>query len=238
MVRTNAGAIPADLLESELFGSSSGAFTGAKDRQGRFSKAHTGSLFLDEIGNLPLQGQVKLLSVLQTGEFEALGSSETQSVDVRLICATNSDLVAEIDAGNFREDLYYRINVVEIKVPPLNQRTADILPLAQYFLKSGLSLSTQAEQTLMDHPWPGNVREMENCMQRALLLCQHGVIEVDHLGIQRLSNEVIKSARELTEQDITTALLRYNGVVSRAAKSLGLSRQAFYRRMEAHGLKD
>jgi DNA-binding NtrC family response regulator len=238
MVRTNAGAIPADLIESELFGSSSGAFTGAKDRQGRFSKAHSGSLFLDEIGNLPLQGQVKLLRVLQTGEFEALGSSETQSVDVRLICATNSNLVAEIAAGNFREDLYYRINVVEIKVPPLNQRPADILPLAHYFLKPEFSLSTQAEQTLMDHHWPGNVRELENCMQRAQLLCQQGVIEVDHLGIQRLSSEVIKGARVLTEQDITTTLLRYNGVVSRAAKSLGLSRQAFYRRMEAYGLKD
>ena len=146
--------------------------------------------------------------------------------------------MAEIAAGNFHEDLYYRINVVEIKVPPLNQHPADILPLAHYFLKPGFNLSTQAEQTLMDHYWPGNVCEMENCMQSALLLCQHGVIEVDRLGIQRLSNEVTKSASELTEQCITTALLRYDGVVSRAAKSLGLSRQAFYRRMEAYGLKD
>ena len=238
IVHTNAGTIPADLIESELFGASARAFTGAKDRQGRFSKAHAGTLFLDENGNLPLQGQVKLLRVLQTGEFEALGSSETQSVDVRLICATNSDLVAEVAAGNFREDLYYRINAVEIKISSLNQRPADILPLAHYFLKPGFSLSPQAEQTLMDHHWPGNVREIENCMQRAQLLCQHGLIDIEHLAIQGFSKEVIKNTRELTQQDIAAALLRYNGVVSRAAKSLGLSRQAFYRRMETYGLKE
>lgn len=146
--------------------------------------------------------------------------------------------MAEIAAGHFREDLYYRINVVEIKVPSLNQRPADILPLAHYFLEPGFSLSSQAEQTLMEHHWPGNVRQMENCMQRAQLLCQRGLIDIEHLGIQRLSTEVIKGTRELTQKNIAAALLRYNGVVSRAARSLGLSRQAFYRRMEAYGLKD
>jgi DNA-binding NtrC family response regulator len=239
MVRINAGAIPADLIESELFGSTSGAFTGAKDREGRFLRAHGGSLFLDEIGNLPLQGQVKLLRVLQTGEFEKLGSSETLRVDARLICATNSDLPQDMASGKFREDLYYRINVIEIKVPPLNRRPADILPLARHFLGEGKQLSAAAEMALVDYHWPGNVRELENCMQRAQLLGRQGVLEVDDLGLQPAAGSASARGKgELTAADILMALERYNGVVSRAAKSLGISRQSFYRRMQTHGLKN
>ncbi len=242
MVSTNAGAMPADLLESELFGSVSGAFTGAKDREGRFSKAHKGSLFLDEIGNLPLQGQVKLLRVLQTGEFEKLGSSETSSVDVRLICATNSNLPEEIIAHRFREDLYYRINVIEIKVPPLNQRPADIMPLVRHFLKGALTLSEQAECALVDYHWPGNVRELENCIQRAKLLNRDGVVSIADLGLvgEGFGKEVGAAGnigRDINKNDMLVALQNYNGVISRAAKSLGLSRQSFYRRMEIYGLK-
>jgi DNA-binding NtrC family response regulator len=243
MVCTNAGAVPADLIESELFGSVSGAFTGAKDREGRFSKAHNGTLFLDEIGNLPLQGQIKLLRVLQTGEFEKLGSSETLSVNVRLICATNSDLPEEINARRFREDLYYRINVIEIKVPSLNQRPADIIPLARHFLKESKNLSVQAEHALVDYHWPGNVRELENCMQRAQLLSQSDSISVDDLGLafselNTKIGEAEKDIREIEKSDILLALQQYNGVVSRAARSLGLSRQSFYRRMVMYGLKE
>ncbi len=240
MVSTNAGAMPGDLIESELFGSVEGAFTGAKTREGRFSKAHNGTLFLDEIGNLPLEGQMKLLRVLQTGEFERLGSTDTQTVDVRLVCATNADINADIKAGEFRQDLYYRINVIEIQVPPLNRRPADILPLANHFLSKGNSLSEKAAQALVAYHWPGNVRELENCMKRAEVLSQSGVIEVSDLGLnlEIRQSDFTSGADAITAEDVQRALHNYNGVVSRAAKSLGLSRQAFYRRMEAYGLKD
>jgi DNA-binding NtrC family response regulator len=238
LVRTNAGAMPIDLMESELFGSTAGAFTGAQEREGRFFKADQGTLFLDEIGNLSLQGQMKLLRVLQTGEFEKLGSSTTQKVDVRLICATNSDLASEIAQGTFREDLFYRINVIEIKVPPLNRRPADILPLANHFLAGTKVLSRGAETALVDYHWPGNVRELENCMRRTQLLAQNDVLEAADLGLAVDSTiESSRGKRELAAEDIVNALERYNGVVSRAAKSLGISRQSFYRRMETHGLK-
>jgi len=240
MVSTNAGAMPADLIESELFGSTVGAFTGARNRQGRFSRADKGTLFLDEIGNLPLQGQMKLLRVIETGQFEMLGSSETETVDVRLICATNSDLPALISSGQFREDLYYRINVIEIKVPPLNRRPGDILALTNHFLNDGKKISATAERVLMSYHWPGNVRELENCMKRAQLLNQSGTVEIGDLGLPDDVDTVSNSNRGSTELqaiDIQNALKRYNGVVSRAAKSLGISRQAFYRRMETYGLK-
>jgi DNA-binding NtrC family response regulator len=239
MVRVNAGAMPTDLIESELFGSTAGAFTGAKEREGRFLRAHEGTLFLDEIGNLPLQGQVKLLRVLQTGEFERLGSSNTHRVDARVICATNSDLPQDIARGKFREDLYYRINVIEIKVPPLNRRPADILPLAMHFLGTGKELSRAAEMALVDYHWPGNVRELENCMQRARLLGRESILDVGDLGLEQIGvSSNVPRRSELQAADIHNALERYNGVVSRAAKSLGISRQSFYRRMEAHGLKN
>ena len=240
MVSINAAALPNDLIESELFGSTTGAFTGAQNRQGRFSIADKGTLFLDEIGNLSPQGQMKLLRVIQTGQFEKLGSSETETVDVRLICATNSDLPALIGAGRFREDLFYRINVIEIKVPPLNKRPGDIFPLARHFLDENRQLSKPAERALLNYHWPGNVRELENCMKRAQLLSRSGTIEVKALGLPDDVDGVSdrnRGSSDLQATDIQNALERYNGVVSRAAKSLGISRQAFYRRMETYGLK-
>ena len=175
-VRVNAGALPDELLESELFGAEAGAYTGAARRRiGRFEAADGGTLFLDEIGNLSPSGQAKLLRVLQSGQFERLGSSETRRVDVRLICATNADLRREIAAGRFREDLFYRLNVIELAVPPLAERPEDVLPLAERFLRD-LSpaptgalwrLDPEARERLVRHPWPGNVRELENTLRRA-----------------------------------------------------------------------
>jgi len=171
-IAVNCGAIPAELIEAELFGAEAGAFTGAlRARAGRFELADGGTLFLDEIGNLPISGQVKLLRVLETGQFEMLGSSRTRRVNVRILSATNADLPALIRAGNFREDLYYRLNVIEVSLPPLTERRADIVPLARHFLGVGLQLSSDAVAALMAHEWPGNVRELRNCMERAGASC-------------------------------------------------------------------
>src|SRR5579864_8272697 len=176
-IKVNMGALPAELVESELFGAEAGAYTGAqKSRAGRFEAADGGTLFLDEIGNLPLAGQVKLLRVLQTGEFERLGSTQTRKVKVRIVAATNSDLRAAIAAGGFREDLFYRLNVIEVHVPPLVERREDVLPLARAFLGSRHRLSPEAEQALMEHAWLGNVRELQNTMRRAALLAEGEVI--------------------------------------------------------------
>ena len=170
-IKVNVGALPKDLMEAELFGAEAGAYTGAtKVRQGRFEAADGGTLFLDEIGNLSMEGQAKLLRVLQTGEFERLGSSTTRRVKVRVISATNSDLPAAITAGRFREDLYYRLNVIELKVPPLADRKEDILPLARHFLEDGQKMSVPAQRALLAHSWPGNVRELMNTIRRASLL--------------------------------------------------------------------
>ncbi len=188
-IRVNAGGLPDQLLEAELFGAEAGAFTGAsKLRIGRFEAAHQGTLFLDELGNLSQSGQMKLLRVLQTGEFQRLGSNLTRRADVRLISATNVDLQAEIAGGRFREDLYFRLNVIELSVPPLCHRVEDILPLAEHFLAAHaaplpLTLGTQARLALEQHDWPGNVRELENRVQRAALVCGQGPIEPDHLGL-------------------------------------------------------
>jgi len=234
MVKVNAGALPAELIESELFGSEAGAFTGAQQRQGRFELADGGTLFLDEIGNLPLDGQMKLLRVLQTGEFERLGSSQTKKVDVRLVTATNSDLSTAIADGRFREDLYYRINLIEIAVPSLNRRSDDILPLAEHFLSDGHSLSDDGRKTLSEYHWPGNVRELENCIKRAELLSDNDTIISEQLGLQMPELAV---EGEPSAEKIQPALDTYGHVVARAARSLGLSRQALYRRMVKFGLK-
>jgi len=234
LVKVNAGALPAELIESELFGSEAGAFTGAQQRQGRFAAADGGTLFLDEIGNLPLDGQMKLLRVLQTGEFERLGSSQTRKVDVRLVTATNSDLSAAIAEGSFRQDLYYRINLIEIAVPSLNQRSDDILPLAKHFLSDGRSLSGGSKRTLSEYHWPGNVRELENCIKRAELLGDNDTITSEQLGLQMPEMAV---EGEPSREKIQHALDTYGHVVARAARSLGLSRQALYRRMMKFGLK-
>src|SRR5271168_3101937 len=179
-VAVNCGAIPAELIEAELFGAEAGAYTGAtRARTGRFEAANGGTLFLDEIGDLPLAGQVKLLRVLETGQFEMLGSSKTRTAQVRILSATNADLPALIRDARFREDLYYRLNVIDIAVPPLAERPADILPLARHFLGPALQLSDDAAGALMAHDWPGNVRELRNSIERAKLLARDKVVAAD-----------------------------------------------------------
>lgn len=234
-IKVNVGALPSELLEAELFGAEAGAFTGAlKKRIGRFEAADGGTLFLDEIGNLPLSGQMKLLRVLQTGEFERLGSSTTIKVNVRVISATNADLIEEINKGNFREDLYYRLNVIEIKVAPLADRVDDILPLALHFMPQGITLSRDAELTLQNHLWPGNVRELENVMKRASLLASNLHIEIKDLGLPDIEINSTKTSQVL-DPDLTMLqqALEFNKHnISQTAKQLGLSRQSLYRRMD------
>jgi DNA-binding NtrC family response regulator len=234
-VQVNCGALPSELIEAELFGAEAGAYTGAnKAREGRFEAADGGTLLLDEIGNLPLAGQMKLLRVIETGQFERLGSSKTRQVKVRVISATNADLVQMIHQGRFREDLFYRLNVIELEVPPLHERRADILSLAQFFLQPGYELMPEAERALVRHSWPGNVRELQNAIRRACLL------SVDRsIAAAALNLAPAPSADELPleRSDIEQALTRAEGVVAHAARDLGLSRQALYRRMEKLGLK-
>nr|WP_269783440.1 sigma-54 dependent transcriptional regulator [Marinibactrum halimedae] len=310
-IKVNVGALPADLLEAELFGAEKGAFTGSdKRRVGRFEAANGGTLFLDEMGNLSLEGQHKLLRVLQSGEFERVGSSQTQKVDVRIIAATNENLPKAIAEQRFREDLYYRLNVIELNVPPLKDRPEDILPLAEFFLsqsssapkgaseKSSVnapakSLSRQAILKMEAYHWPGNVRELHNCIQRACLLSQANEISSEDLGLTLLespsfcvdgitreeashnslkrssdnaassnlhlssghspskdllfkgnlakgNSPKVNSAKgkcskeekqDVTLEDIQHALDQNGGVVARAARQLGISRQALYRRL-------
>jgi DNA-binding NtrC family response regulator len=174
-IAVNCGALPGELIEAELFGAEAGAYTGAnKAREGRFELADGGTLFLDEIGNLPLPGQMKLLRVLETGQFERLGSGRTRKVKVRVLSATNADLKAMIRAGTFREDLYYRLNVIDVNLPPLSERIDDILPLAEHFLAGRAQLNDAAREALLTYPWPGNVRELKNAIERASLLAGAG----------------------------------------------------------------
>ena len=243
LVKVNAGALPDQLLESELFGAEAGAYTGStKLRIGRFESAHRGTLFLDEIGNLSPAGQIKLLRVLQSGEFERLGSSETRRVDVRVLAATNSDLRDEIARGRFRQDLYFRLNVIDIAVPALVARHEDILPLAEHFLVSARSrhggtahsFSEGARQAMLAHGWPGNVRELQNRVVRATLIAGTGVIETADLGLDGGSDH--GDSESLQKREIELALMDAAGNVSRAAEGLGVSRQALYRRMEKLGI--
>ena len=251
-VRVNAGALPDELLESELFGAEAGAYTGSTRRRiGRFEAADGGTLFLDEIGNLSASGQAKLLRVLQSGQFERLGSSETRRVDVRLICATNADLRREIGAGRFREDLFYRLNVIELAVPPLADRPEDVIPLAERFLRD-LSpsptgalwrLDPPARERLVRYSWPGNVRELENTLRRAVLVSGGDTIHADDLGLGAspfaAGPALAAEADEMGLAErvrIERALEEAGGVVAKAAEALGLSRQALYRKMEKHGL--
>ena len=243
-VAVNCGAIPAELIEAELFGAEAGAYTGAiRAREGRFDLANGGTLFLDEIGNLPLAGQVKLLRVLETGQFEMLGSSRTRTSRVRILSATNADLAGAIRDGTFREDLYYRLNVIEIALPPLTARRADILPLARHFLGAGLVLSEDAMTALVAHDWHGNVRELRNAIHRAKLMAQEGVVKAIDLNLSTQRSGADADAPRGTSDTATsreaieTALRDASGNVSRAAHSLGLSRQALYRRMERFNMR-
>jgi DNA-binding NtrC family response regulator len=237
-VAVNCGALPGELIEAELFGAEAGAYTGAnKAREGRFELADGGTLFLDEIGNLPLPGQMKLLRVLETGQFERLGSGRTRKVKVRVLSATNADLKAMIRAGTFREDLYYRLNVIDINLPPLSERIDDILPLAEHFLAGRAELSDIARDALLAYPWPGNVRELKNAIERAALLAGNGPITPEQLNLpQHSGTAAVRNLDEPSREVVESALHKAEGVVSRAAQSLGLSRQALYRRMERYGL--
>ncbi|MET0265864.1 MAG: sigma-54 dependent transcriptional regulator, partial [Duganella sp.] len=240
----NCGALPAELIEAELFGAEVGAYTGAtRAREGKFEAADGGTLFLDEIGNLPLAGQMKLLRVLETGRFERLGANRERQVKVRVISATNADLPAMIRAGSFREDLFYRLNVIELQLPALAARPADILPLARHFLGAGKYLQGDAETALLAHGWPGNVRELKNVMLRASLLASGPAIGVADLGLPAAPVSALASAQASTDamaddggeadrQAIVQALARSGGVVAQTAAELGLSRQALYRRMD------
>ena len=236
-IAVNCGALPGELIEAELFGADAGAYTGAnKAREGRFELAHGGTLFLDEIGNLPLAGQVKLLRVLETGQFERLGSGRTRQAKVRVLSATNADLKTMIRAGTFREDLYYRLNVIEVNLPPLTERSDDILPLAEYFLDGRGELGDAAREALQSYPWPGNVRELKNAIERAVLLAGGGIVTPALLNLPQHVAVGARTLEEPSREIVEAALHASGGVVARAAQSLGLSRQALYRRMERYGL--
>ena len=238
-VAVNCGALPADLIEAELFGAESGAYTGAnKAREGRFDAADGGTLFLDEIGNLPPGGQMKLLRVLDTGTFQRLGSNQTRHVKVRVLSATNADLKAMVREGTFREDLYYRLNVIEVRLAPLAERGDDILPLAEHFLAGRAALSDAARDALRAHAWPGNVRELKNVIERAALLAGGRAISADLLGLPEAAatHGTPRSLDEPSRAAVEAALAAAHGVVSRAAQALGMSRQALYRRMERYAI--
>src|SRR5262245_29597069 len=235
-VTLNCGAIPGELIEAELFGAEAGAYTGAtKARAGKFEAADGGTLFLDEIGNLPAAGQMKLLRVLETGRFQRLGSNEEKQVKVRIVSATNADLPAMIRAGTFRQDLYYRLNVIELEIPALARRPDDIVPLAEHFVAGGKPLDASAVRALPRHSWPGNVRELKNVMQRAALLAKGDAITAADLGLPALQ-AAVEAEPLIDRQAIEDALARHAGVVAQAAAELGLSRQALYRRMERLGI--
>jgi DNA-binding NtrC family response regulator len=249
LVTVNIGGLPESLFESELFGHIKGAFTDAKtDRVGRFELADQGTLFLDEIANLPLNLQAKLLRVLETGEVERLGSSITRRVDVRVLSATNADLRAEVSSGRFREDLLFRLNTIQIHLPPLRERKQDIPLLAHYFLrryaeryhKPTTSFEEAALGVLAGYSWPGNVRELDHTVERAVLLAQSDLIQPSDLALES-SREAPAKLDEMSLEDVERVLIqkamgRYGGNVTQAARALGLSRSALYRRLQKHEL--
>jgi DNA-binding NtrC family response regulator len=251
LVVVNAGGLSEGVFESELFGHVRGAFTDAKtDRAGRFELADGGTLFLDEIANISMAQQSRLLRVLQTGELERVGSSQTRRVDVRLIAATNADLRAEVGAGRFREDLLFRLNTIELHLPPLRERRDDILPLAQYFLRRHAArygkpravLSGEVAQLLRAYDWPGNVRELDHAVERAVLLARLDSLEPADFSLVQPAGRAgppgasPMNLEELERETIRQALARHDGNVSLAAKALGLSRSALYRRLQRYGM--
>jgi DNA-binding NtrC family response regulator len=249
LVPINAGALPEGLFESELFGHVRGAFTDAKsDRTGCFELANESTLFLDEVGNMPLSQQAKLLRVLQTGEFHPVGSSRVRKTNARLVSATNADLEAAVRQGAFRQDLLYRLNTVEIRLPALRERREDIVPLASTFLerqarkyrRESIRFSDEALRALLDYSWPGNVRELEHAVERATLLARGEEITAADLALRGApaSHFEDMSLEEAERYLIQRALGKCDGNVSEAAKLLGVSRSALYRRLEAYGLKE
>jgi DNA-binding NtrC family response regulator len=246
-VTLNAGGISEGVFESELFGHVKGAFTDARaDRVGRFELAQGGTLFLDEIGNVPGSQQAKLLRVLETGEFERVGSSRTIRSDVRILSATNADLRGEVAAGRFRQDLLFRLNTIEIPIPPLRERREDIPALASHFLaaharryrKAIGGFEAAALEALLAHPWPGNVRELDHAVERAVLMTSGDRVRSADLALRRGGDGARLDELSLEEVEgllVRKAMERYAGNVSHAARALGISRSALYRRLEKHG---
>jgi DNA-binding NtrC family response regulator len=251
LVIVNTGGLNEGVFESEMFGHVRGAFTDAKtERMGRFEMAVGGTLFLDEIANVPPSHQTKLLRVLETGEFERVGSSRTLATDARILSATNADIRKEVEAGRFRQDLLFRLNTVEIHLPALRERREDIPLLAAHFLKTQVGRSRKrltgfddaAMEAMLAHAWPGNIRELSHAIERAALMASGERIRLQDLGLNttgpagapgRLEELTLE---EVERQLIKTALAKCGGKAHLAAEALGLSRSAFYRRLEKHGL--
>lgn len=247
-ISVNMGGLPEGVFESELFGHVRGAFTDAKaDRAGRFELADTGTLFLDEIGNIPLSQQAKILRTIETGEFERVGSSRTYHANVRLVSATNADLQAEVAGGKFRQDLLFRLNTIQLHLPPLRERREDIELLAQHFLKQHVGryrkaitgFDESALQALRDYSWPGNVRELDHSVERGVLMAPGKVIRGPDLGLA--AGQATPRLEEMSIEEVEAFLIkktlaRCDGNARRAAEELGLSRSAFYRRLEKYGL--
>jgi DNA-binding NtrC family response regulator len=250
LVSVNTASIPSTLFESELFGHVAGAFTDARsDRIGRFKLADGGTLFLDEIASIPANLQSKLLRVLESGEFEPVGSSKTHRVDVRILSATNANLAEEVAASRFRQDLLYRLKTVEVRIPPLRERKEDIPLLATHFLqryvgryrKSLAGFDAASLQVLLAYSWPGNVRELDHTIERAVLMARGSSVQASDLGIEprpeagpAVENMTIEQVEQMM---IKNALSRFQGDISKAAEALGLSRAALYRRLEKHGIE-
>ena len=249
MITVNMGGLPETLFESELFGHVNGAFTDAKsDRAGRFELADESSLFMDEIANIPLNQQAKLLRVIEAGEFERVGSSKTLRANVRIISATNAKLADEVAAGRFRQDLLFRLNTIEIALPPLRNRREDILPLANHFLlqhgqryrKELVGFDETARERLLQHSFPGNVRELDHVVERAVLMARDRHLKAADLGLTSGAGES-RSLEEMSLEEVEAflikkALARNDGNARKAAEALGLSRSAFYRRLQQYGL--
>jgi DNA-binding NtrC family response regulator len=249
MVTVNAGGLAEGVFESELFGHVKGAFTDARtDRVGRFELADGGTLFLDEIANVPFNLQAKLLRVLEIGEMERVGSSKTKKVDVRVISATNANLEEEVAQSRFRQDLLFRLNTIEIHLPPLRERREDIPLLASHFLhghaqryrKPLTGFDPAAMQALLSNPWPGNVRELNHVVERAVLMAREALVQPADLA-PRTSRESTKRIEEMSLEEVEyflvkKALARFQNNVSHAAKALGLSRSALYRRLQRFGM--
>jgi len=249
MITVNMGGLSEGVFESELFGHVKGAFTDAKtDRAGRFELADESTLFMDEIANIPMNQQAKLLRMIETGEFERVGSSKTLHSNVRIVSATNANLHDEVAAGRFRQDLLFRLNTIEIALPPLRERREDIMPLANSFLRAHatryrkqlMGFEEKARDVMMQHQYPGNVRELDHVIERAVLMAQGQHIKVNDLGLTAGRDDSARledmSLEEVEAFLIKKALSRHDGNARRAAEALGLSRSAFYRRLQHYGL--
>src|SRR5690606_7545946 len=247
-IHVDLGALNENIFESELFGYAKGAFTDAKtDTPGRFEMAHNGTIFLDEIGNIPLHLQSKLLQVIQNKQVTRLGEAKPRAVDVRIITATNADLKEEVISKQFREDLYYRINTMEIVLPPLRERSEDLIDLASFLLskmetkydRTNLSFSKTALEQIEKHAWNGNIRDMENRIERAVILCEENEITVTDLDLEDVTEvDGIPDTQlsDIEKTAIERALQKHNNNISKTAEELGLSRAALYRRMDKYEL--